>query len=116
MAELWPSALQDKVNEAGFQHEFGKTAIESAMDIGLNKKRQRYTKAIDKFSVTLTLDFDDYGTLYTFFKTTLAGGTRNFLYDHPFTGVETEFRMNEPKMSPMGGKKMRVNMVWELVP
>jgi phage-related protein len=117
MAETFPSTLQDKVNEAGFEHGFGETAIRSTMGIGLDKVRQRFTKGIDVFSVTITLDLDEYSTLYNFFKTTLAGGSLTFNYDHPFTAVEEEFRFTSPpRMIPMGGRYVQVSMTWEQIP
>ena len=116
MAEMFPSTLQDKVNEAGFQLKTGKTTITSNMDIPPNKKRRRFTKGIDNFTTTFNIDYDDYTTLYEFFDTTLAGGTKTFLYNHPMTGVESEFRMAEPTYRPLGGRSFRVSMEWELMP
>ena len=117
MAQVFPGTLQDKVNEAGFSHAFGDTTIRSGVGVGTDKVRPRYTKGIDKFNVTITLDLDDYTTLETFYKTTLAGGSLTFNYDHPFTGVETEFIFTvPPSMAPIGGRYVRVSMMWEEMP
>lgn len=116
MAEIFPAELQDKVNEAGFRVSIGKTVITSKMDIPPVKKRRRFTKSVDGFQVTITIDYDQWDILYEFFDTTLAGGTKRFLYDHPMTGVESEFRMNEPTISPRGGRTFNVSMEWELMP
>lgn len=117
MAEIFPVELQDKLNEAGFSETIGGTAIETEMGVGLPKKRQRFTKGIDTFTCNINLEKDDYSILSNFFKTTLAGGVKTFLYDHPITGVESEFQfIGEPAISPMGGLWFRVNMNWRLIP
>ena len=117
MAQTFPASLQDKVNQAGFSNQFGDTLIRSNVDIGFAKVRSRYTKGIDVFSVTITINKSDYTTVENFFKTTLKGGSLTFNYDHPFTEVETEFRFVEPpKITPIGGKYFTVTMKWEEVP
>ena len=117
MAEIFPATLQDKVNEAGFTHGIGPTAITTEMDIGPAKKRRRFTKGIDTFAVTFDINLSLYTTLYNFFNTTLNGGVKTFLYDHPLTGDEREFRfIGEPTMAPLGGSYVRVSMAWELMP
>ena len=117
MAESFPSTLQQLLNEEGFTQTLGSTIVRSNVDTGLAKTRQRYTKAVDKFSCTINLQKDDYNTLITFFRTTLAGGSLTFNYDHPFTGLESEFRfLKEPSMRPKGALWFTVNMQWEEVP
>lgn len=117
MAESFPSELQQLLNENGFTQTLGDTSIRSDVDTGLDKVRQRYTKAIDKFACTIDLERDDYSTLITFYKTTLSGGTKTFNYDHPITGLESEFRfVSPPSMQPIGGTWFKVNMQWEEMP
>ena len=117
MAEIFPAALQQKLNEGGFTQKLGDTSVRSDVDTGLAKTRQRYTKPVDDFSCTIDLEIDDYNTLITFYRTTLAGGSRTFYYDHPMTGLESEFRFKSPPtMSPMGGLWFKVNMQWEEIP
>lgn len=113
MAQAFPLSLQDKFNEAGFNYEIGNTTVESEVTSGEPKKRQIYTKAIDRVSGTIELEIDEWTTLETFYKTTLAGGSLTFLFDHPLTGVETEYRfVNPPSLRPLGGRYFRVNFNW----
>ena len=117
MAESWPSGLQDKLNETQFSYAFGKTTLTSTVDVGPAKKRNRYTKEIDALTCSILIEQDDYETFKTFYRTTLSSGVKTFLYDHPFTGVETEFRfVDEPSITPLGGPKLQINMVWEIMP
>ena len=117
MAQSFPGTLQDKVNEAGFTNQYGETSLRSAVDVGAAKVRQIYTKGIDVFSVTITIDLDDYTTLENFYKITIAGGSLTFEYNHPFTQVPTVFRfVAPPSFSPMGGVYFTVTMNWEEMP
>ena len=117
MAETFPPSLQQLLNEQGFSQKLGNTTIRSNVDTGLQKVRQRYTKPIDTFSCTINLKKSDYNTLLTFFRTTLAGGSKTFNYDHPITGNPSEFRfLKPPSMAPLGGLWFRVQMEWEEIP
>lgn len=117
MAETFPSGLQQKFNEAGFNHTLGDSTLESDTDVGPPKKRRRYTTEYDEFSGTIELERTDYLTLTTFYKTTLAGGTLTFNFDHPITGVESEFQfISPPTMVPLGGTYFRVTFNWREIP
>lgn len=117
MAESFPGTLQQLLNEAGFTQQLGNTSIRSDMETGLAKVRQRYTKPVDTFNCTIDLERDDYNTLITFYRTTLSGGTKTFNYNHPMTGIQSEFRFTQPpNMKPKGGLWFTVSMVWEEIP
>lgn len=117
MAEAFPPSLQEFVNESGFGLGTGETAIRSEMDVGPAKVRNRFTEGIDEFTTTIDIFKTDYTTLDNFYKTTLNGGTGTFLYDHPITEVESEFRfVGAPAYAPLGGGYFRVSMTWELLP
>lgn len=116
MAQVWPPALQDYVNEESFGIQTGSTVLVSDMDVGPPKKRRRFTRSVDKFEVTITIDAADYLTMYNFFDSTLNGGVEQFEFNHPITGVPTNFRMNEPKYTPKGGATFMVQMSWEAMP
>lgn len=117
MAETFPSSLQQKLNEQGFSQTLGDTAIRSKVETGLAKTRQRYTKAVDVFSCNIDMTVSEYNTLVTFYRTTLSGGTKTFNYDHPFTGLESEFRfIKPPSMKPKGGLWVNITMNWEEIP
>ena len=117
MAQLFPGSLQEILNQAGFTNEFGETSLRSTVDVGLPKVRQRYTKGIDVFNVSINIGMSDYTTLENFYKITLAGGSLTFEYDHPFTQVATEFRFTKPpSITPLGGLYFQVSMSWEEMP
>lgn len=113
----WPSALQEKMNEADFQYLFGPTSIRSNNDVGLAKVRRRFTKGVDGVTCSILLRASQFDVLYDFWDLDLNGGVNQFSYDHPFTGETRNWRMvDPPAVSPVGGETLRAVMVWELVP
>lgn len=117
MAEIVPGDLQDKLNSAGFSFKQGSTSIRSNMEIGLDKVRQRFTTPINQIQGTVNIVKNDIATLQTWFDTTLAGGSKTFLYEDPFTGLDDEFRfIGEYGIVPLGGINFRVSFTWEYIP
>lgn len=116
MPAVWPSFLQDKLNEAGFSYDFGDTTIRSEVDGGPPKVRSRYTNAIDEVSCSITLDYDDYVDFRLFFDVDLNRGATSFTFNHPLTGDPTEFRFKgRPRITPLGGRVFTVSMTWEKI-
>ena len=114
---LWPAGLQQKLNVAEFNFKIGNTVITSENDVGPSKKRRRSTKSVDLYACSINLDFSDYQTFYDFFNVELNGGASQFVFPHPFTGVDSYFRMfGEPTLTPLGGRVFTVSMNWELMP
>ena len=112
MAVAWPLSLQQILNQANFRNAYGKTVIKQDMESGPPKKRQYQTKGNDLFTTSIELYNTDYTTFDTFFKTSLAGGSLDFDFDHPITGVASTFNMDEPNITPLGGLWYRVSMQW----
>jgi hypothetical protein len=116
MAQPWPGALQDLLNAQGFQFGMGNTLLESSMDVGPNKVRRIYTDAPDQVKCGIRLERDDFQLFYDYYKTSLNGGATTFLFDHPITAVETEWRFKAPpQINYIGGLVFEVNMEWESV-
>ena len=117
MAVAWPGALQDKLNEQSFGIRKGSTTIRSDMDTGPAKVRRRFTRSVDMFTASIDLTTSEFSTFETFFNTTINGGVTIFEFDHPITGVLTNFRfVGDPEYSSIGGGNFRVSMVWEKMP
>ena len=51
MAEIFPAALQELLNQSGFQQTLGDTLVRSTVEVGPAKVRSRFTKAIDTFNL-----------------------------------------------------------------
>lgn len=115
--DSWPVLLQQKLNVAGFEYLPGNTAARTDMDIGPAKVRSRFTDAVDRYSCSILLEFDEVPTFKTFYKQTLVNGTLPFLFTDPFTETEEIFRFAEtPRIRPLGGITYELVMVWEKLP
>ena len=114
---LWPTFLQDLINQSGFNYTFGKNTVESKNDTGVAKKRKRFTKRVDNLSVSLTIDYDTYVQFDDFYETSLNSGVNYFYYDHPLTGVQGVYQIiGEPAISSLGGRKFNISMAWREIP
>lgn len=117
MGVPWPSELQDIINEAGFGHDMGDTVLRSEMDVGVAKLRRTSTRPIDGFNCTINLTSAQYSIYYSYFNTSLNGGVTPFSFDHPITGVATDFRfVGAPGVRSLGGGNFQVTMQWEKLP
>jgi hypothetical protein len=119
MAESYPSVLQDKLNTASFTYVLGTATLRSDVEVGPAKLRNRYTGNVDPVRGSIDLTYTEYTDLVNFYKVTLANGSKSFNFDHPFTGVEEEFRFVEPpSISPKGsgGREFVVSFTWEQLP
>jgi hypothetical protein len=117
VAAQWPITLQQLANQSGFNYEIGNTVIRSENDIGAPKVRRRFTKSVDKMSVTINCTRTQWNTLYNFFDVTLAGGTLPFEFTNPMTNTVEEFRFIQPPIArPISGADFTVEMIWEKLP
>lgn len=119
MAQVWPTQLQDRLNQADFSETMGDTTIRSETEIGLAKVRRRYSRGVDAITCSVYLTKDDVAVFKTFYNTTLNGGVTTFEYTDPYTDILTEFRFNTsspPQISPVGGNEMNLRMTWERIP
>lgn len=119
MAESFPTSLQDKVNSSGFSVQFDEVSITSDTDVGVKKKRKRYTDPVDSYKCSIDMTYTEFNTLRDFFNTTLGGGVKTFTYEHPFDHTPAIFRFAKPpSLSPKGsgGREFTVTMEWELMP
>lgn len=115
--DVWPVSLQQRLNSSGFVKRFGNTLARTEMDIGPAKVRSRFTDAVDIYSCSVLLDYGDYTTFETFFKTTLNNGANQFEFDDPFTSSPAAFRFAEPpQITALGGRLFQIEMNWEKMP
>lgn len=115
--DAWPVELQQKLSVENFQYRFGNTSLRSEMDTGPAKVRARFTDAVDVYTCSVLLDFDEVAIFKTFFKTTLNNGVNQFEFVDPFTEDPSAFRFVEPPtITPLGGRTFRLDMTWERMP
>lgn len=114
---VWPSSLQQLLNEDGFSYGIGPTVIRSDMDIGPAKQRRRFTKPVDTISCTIDLSTSEFTIFYDFYDITVNGGVTAFDFTHPVTAATIQVRfINPPVIASRGGGRYRVSMAWEILP
>lgn len=117
MAVPWPVTLQSLVNEQSFSEETGETVIRTNTDVGPIKSRRRFSRSVDKFSVSINLTTAQYSDLKYFYSTTVNAGVTRFEFNHPVTGVLSEWRFTAPpRYNSIGGGNFQAQMGWELMP
>lgn len=119
MSIPFPTEFQKYLNTDSFSYQVGDTTIRSEQDQGPVKIRRLYTKQVDVLQASIDITFSQFQSFLDFFNVTLNGGVSAFTYNHPFTGVSTEFRFKgPPKLSPLGngGLQHRVTFSWEVMP
>jgi hypothetical protein len=105
--------LQLYLNESGFGIEFTPSYLESETDTGPKKRRRRTTQNFERIAANITIDRSVYLTFRNFYDVTLSGGVLPFMFPHPITLVSTKYRMDSPKITPIGGTYFTVSMMWE---
>ena len=114
---VWPVSIQQKLNVASFSETIGETVLRSDNDIGPQKVRRRFTRSVDVLSCSINITFEEYTTFMNFFKTTINGGATAFDFDHPISGVPSQFRFTAPpQIVPLGGRVFQISMAWEKLP
>ena len=119
MAEVFPGTLEEKFNVSGFNVIEGETKTRTNNDTGIPNVRARFTKGIHVYNASFDLPQSDITTFRTWYQTTLANGTKTFLFDDPLTGAESEFRfVGVPRYRPLGngGVYFNVSFTWEILP
>lgn len=119
MATPWPNTLQQVFDSDTFSMVPGVTTIRSDVDAGPAKVRSRFTDAVDNFQASIVIDYAEYNTLMTFYKTSLSNGALPFTMDHPFTGTPVDFRfVSPPQIRPLGngGRAFKVSFDLEQLP
>lgn len=117
MAASWPITLQGILNEDNFGLDFADTVLRSDNEIGPTKLRRRFTKGVDTYQGSINLTVAQFNIFETFYKTTLAGGSLPFTYNHPITGVPTDYRFRgRVKFSSLGGGNFSVQFELEQLP
>jgi hypothetical protein len=113
----WPASIEELLDTASFQEEFGETTIRSETDIGPAKVRRRSTKGVDAIKCSVIANKDQYEDFRDFFDIDLNGGAGTFFFTNPITGIVDTYRMTRPpSISSLGGVQFSISMSWERLP
>lgn len=90
----FPAALPPAL--VGTFHEMLLPAfVNDGADVGMPRRRKRFTRTLKAFSFTLRLTDAQAASLRTFVDTTTSGGVLVFNWTHPVTAVAYEARFAE---------------------
>lgn len=91
-----------------FGEEMLETKVDDAGEVGSARRRNRFTRSLNRWKYTLRLTGTQKAALYTFYETTLSRGVEAFNWTHPATAVSYEVvMMRRPKTDHV------VNDLWE---
>lgn len=117
MAQPWPTQLQQFFSQENFTFELDDGVIRTDMEIGPQKTRRRYTKGVDRLSASILATSAEYSIFYSFYDTTLAGGSLPFTFEHPITKVPADFRFRgKPTINTIGGNYFSIQFQLEILP
>ena len=113
----WPTSLpQYGLLEPTSEAVPAPSLIISEMDVGPPKRRQRYTKEVHRFSMTMYLTATQVGTLETFYITTLGHGVDSFDWVNPRTkAAATVWLASRPRYVAVTGTYWQVDFEIELL-
>ena len=115
--QLWPSTLQQCLNQGGWQYSAENTNIQTSVETGPKKIRRRTTRPEHLMQSDIWFDSSLYQTLNDFYNLTLQNGTQNFFFNNPISGASSVWRFENPiQYSPLGGEQFVAKMVWREQP
>lgn len=102
---VWPPALTRTPRVDALEETAPDVLIRSEMDAGEAKVRRRFTGDVRNFTIVLDLKRSEVATFDSFFLTTTKGGALPFVWKHPRTGSDVDFRIiTVPKYKPRAPK------------
>jgi hypothetical protein len=116
MPIVWPPTVPQAPDFAWSDSKL-ENVVETQTDGGPKKRRRRYTRAVEKLSLPITLTQSQVSTLKTFHTTTLKDGILPFEMVHPRTGLTHEFTWTSPwSVSEVSRGLYRINIELEYLP
>lgn len=113
---VFPVSLQQKPDSSSFQQNLQNNQIISQFDSGPIKVRQKSTKAIHQWKLSIIADSTDVATFIAFYKTTLNYGTSAFEWIDFYTGSAKNYRFlpgTTYQISNIGGDTFRISFELE---
>jgi len=114
MAETWPPALPQCLQDDGFSQSAQPNTIRTKIEAGIDKLRRRYTSPIVSVKGNMIMSFAQYSELESFYNVTLQGGIQRFNFNDPATGTPYEYRfVSPPTYVGFGPIHYAVSLDWE---
>lgn len=106
MADIdWPATLPQYLMINGFSQKFADNMLASSVDVGISKRRKRYTVAKKPVTGSIYITSEQKTILEDFYDVSLGGGVLRFNWVDPITQDEVEMRFADnkpPEITPNG--------------
>lgn len=109
---VFPASLQQKPDSSSYKQNLQNNHVVSQFDSGPAKVRQKSTKAINQWSVSIIADSTDVSTFIEFYEDTLSYGTLAFDWIDFYSGSTKEYRFvpsSNYQISNIGGDTFRIS-------
>lgn len=109
---VFPFSLQQRPESSKYRENLQNNHVVSEFDSGPAKVRQKSTKSVTEYSVSILGDSDDLDTFEAFYKTTLSYGTAAFEWIDFRSGAAKEYRFvpgTSYQISNIGGDYYRIS-------
>jgi hypothetical protein len=119
VAIVWPLDLPrfDETLVADYEETLTKTSVNSEVDVGPPKVRQRTTVPIGEMKVGYWMSRDQVNILERFIDSTLQQNSRAFEATHPRSGKAIKARLKEmPRYEPKTANYFKVTFKIEILP
>lgn len=115
MLKPYPATLPDC--PASWQEKERDNRIQSEVDVGIPKRRRRYTRPLLDVTVGWTRKTDVYEAFRDFYRIDLRDGIDSFEFPHPITGQMLEFAFTSPPTIQMVQNNVfQIVCAWEQQP
>ena len=113
----WPVDLPETLRIDGLQSQDQDAVIKTDMDTGPQKRRLRFTAAVENISGSIVMSMEQLDIFRTFYRTTIKRGAMRFKMMHPITCELKEFRIKTPpSFAPSGNGLWIVTLDMEALP
>lgn len=107
---VYPASIP-AARDGEFSEDFLETKVEDAGEVGAPRRRNRFTRGLNRFSFKIVATAAQKAWLHEFYEITLERGVRSFLWTHTRTGQVYEVVMpSRPKAAEISGDIWRIEI------
>lgn len=111
--ESWPESLPEQPSNV--EVEPVDNTVRTPVDAGYFKARRRFTRTIERVSMTLSITGAQRSTLDTFYHDTLEDGALPFEWEHPHYDTAKAFRfLGAPGYTMLAGSDESDDREWSV--
>lgn len=114
---VWPVSLPQGAFINSWQEEPADGKVAFQVEVGPSKTRRRLSSPGRLIDHAILITTAQRATLFTFYETTIKGGSLEFDWVHPIDGVTQTWMFEEaPKFQPVSGTKWQATYKLRMMP